>query len=137
MMRPGIMGGAVQEVMVAALPGFGVTLNPGHLIGAGDCISSPIFPGSDLPLRSGMDLQCDVMRDHPTHAGTRMEDGYVIAGADLVDALMEAHPAVATRVLKRAAFMRDVIGLEVPVCLTPLADTCGTIAPFLPASAGS
>ena len=31
----------------------------------------------------------------------------------------------------RARFMRDVIGMEVPDCLLPLADTCGIIAPWL------
>jgi hypothetical protein len=77
-----------------------------------------------------MAMQSDVIPDHPVHGSTRMEDGYVIADADLTDALIEAHPAVATRILKRAEFMRDVIGLAVPGCLMPLADTCGIIAPF-------
>jgi Xaa-Pro aminopeptidase len=131
MMRPGVTGGAVQAAMDEALPGFGVTLNPGHLIGTDEWISSPILPGSELPLRSGMAMQSDVIPDHPAHGSTRMEDGYVIADADLTDALIEAHPAVATRILKRAEFMRDVIGLDVPGCLMPLADTCGIIAPFL------
>ncbi len=49
LMRPGVPGGAVQAAMDAALPGFGVTLNPGHLIGTDEWISSPIYPGSDLP----------------------------------------------------------------------------------------
>ena len=31
----------------------------------------------------------------------------------------------------RAAFMRDVIGMKVPDCLLPLADTCGIVAPWL------
>jgi hypothetical protein len=27
--------------------------------------------------------------------------------------------------------MRDTIGIDVPDCLLPLADTCGIVAPFL------
>jgi hypothetical protein len=51
LMRPGVPGGEVQAAMDRALPGFGVTLNPGHLIGMDEWISSPIYPGSDLPIR--------------------------------------------------------------------------------------
>jgi Xaa-Pro aminopeptidase len=131
LMRPGVRGGAVQAAMDAALPGFGVTLNPGHLIGADEWISSPIFPGSELPLRSGMAMQCDVIPDHPVYASTRMEDGYVIADEALAGALEAAHPQVMARVRKRQAFMRERIGLAVPDTLLPLADTCGVVAPFL------
>ena len=37
----------------------------------------------------------------------------------------------AARCDARAAFMRDVIGMKVPDCLLPLADTCGIVAPYL------
>jgi hypothetical protein len=40
-------------------------------------------------------------------------------------------PKVAARCAARAQFMREVIGMEVPDCLLPLADTCGIVAPFL------
>jgi hypothetical protein len=45
----------MQAAMDAALPfeTFGVTLNPGHLIHHDEWLSLPIFPDSDLPLRSG------------------------------------------------------------------------------------
>jgi hypothetical protein len=60
-----------------------------------------------------------------------MEDGYVIADAGLRDDLAQAHPNLARRCAARAAFMRRVIGMEVPEGLLPLADTCGIIAPWL------
>jgi Xaa-Pro aminopeptidase len=131
LMRPGVTGGTVQAAMDERLAGFGVALNPGHLIGADEWISSPIFPGSELPLRSGMAMQCDVIPDHPVYASTRMEDGYVIAGEDLAAALEAAHPEVMARIRKRQEFMRRRIGLDVPDTLLPLADTCGVVAPFL------
>jgi Xaa-Pro aminopeptidase len=131
MMRPGVAGGEVQGVMDKALAGFGVTLNPGHLIGADEWISSPIFPGSELALRSGMAMQCDVIPDHPVHGSTRMEDGYVIADAALAAALATAAPDAMARIRARQAFMREEIGLDVPDTLLPLADTCGVVAPFL------
>ena len=40
-------------------------------------------------------------------------------------------PEVAARCEARARFMREVIGMDVPDTLLPLADTCGIIAPWL------
>ena len=133
LMRPGVTGGQVWDRMMALLPPdlFGVTLNPGHLIGLDEWISSPVFAGSDLPLLSGMAMQSDVIPGHPVFASTRMEDGYAIADADFRADLAERHPAMAARCAARRAFMRDLLGLDVPESLLPLADTCGIVAPFL------
>lgn len=133
MMRPGVSGGAVWAAMRAALPygRFHVDLNPGHLIGLDEWMSSPIAEGSEIPLESGMAMQMDVIPSHPDYGSTRMEDGYVIADAALRADLAERFPDVAARCAARAAFMRGVIGMDVPDCLLPLADTCGIVAPFL------
>ena len=132
MMRPGVMGGAVWAMIHDRLPAdFGITLNPGHLIGLDEWMSSPIMPGSDIPLASGMAMQMDVIPAHPRWGSTRMEDGYVIAHADLRAALAERHPNLARRCAARADFIGNVIGMEVPESLLPLADTCGIIAPWL------
>lgn len=132
MMRPGVMGGAVWAMIHDRLPAdFGITLNPGHLIGLDEWMSSPITPGSDIALASGMAMQMDVIPAHPRWGSTRMEDGYVIAHADLRAALAERHPNLMRRCAARAEFMRAVIGMEVPESLLPLADTCGIIAPWL------
>lgn len=132
-MRPGVSGGSIWASTMAALPldRFGVTLNPGHLIGIDEWISSPIYEGSAVPLRSGMAMQCDVIPAHPVFGSTRMEDGYVIADATLRAEIAAQHPAVFDRCSKRRAFMREQIGLDVPEDLLPLADTCGIVAPFL------
>ncbi len=133
LMRPGVKGGQVWARMQGMLPfeTFGISLNPGHLIGLDEWMSSPIAEGSAEPLASGMAMQCDVIPSHAVYASTRMEDGYVIADAALRADLAARFPAVAARCADRAAFMRGVIGLDVPDTLLPLADTCGIIAPFL------
>jgi hypothetical protein len=132
-MRPGVPGGTVWDQVQADLPfhRYAITLNPGHLIGADEWISSPIFEGSDLPLRSGMAMQCDIIPSHPDWGSTRMEDGYVIADAALRTALTAAFPALMDRVQLRQRFMRGTLGLDVPDGLLPLADTCGIVAPYL------
>jgi len=133
MMRPGTRGGDVWARMQAMLPTdlFGVTLNPGHLIGTDEWMSSPICEGSDELIASGMAMQMDVIPGHPVYGSTRMEDGYVIADATLRAELAQKFPEVAARCEARARFMREVIGMEVPETLLPLADTCGIVAPFL------
>lgn len=133
LMRPGVSGGAVWERMRGLLPleSYGVTLNPGHLIGLDEWVSSPIREGSSDLLASGMAMQMDVIPGHPVYGSTRMEDGYVIADAALRADLERSFPEVAARCDARAQFMRVVIGMTVPETLLPLADTCGIIAPYL------
>lgn len=132
LMRPGVLGGKVFEHMANRLPPdpFGVTLNPGHLIGTDEWISSPIFRDSAVPLRSGMAMQMDVIPGHPVHASTRLEDGYVIADEALQAELEAAFPEVARRCRARARVMRERLGMEVPDTLLPLSDTCGLLAPW-------
>jgi Xaa-Pro aminopeptidase len=133
LMRPGVPGHAVWDAMQKALPfaTYGVALNPGHLIGLDEWMSSPISGGSAIPLASGMAMQMDVIPSHPTWGSTRMEDGYVLADGDLRADLVARFPDVAARCAARATFMREVIGMAVPDTLLPLADTCGIIAPYL------
>lgn len=76
-------------------------------------------------------MQMDVIPGHPDWGSTRMEDGYVLADAAMRANLAAQFPAVATRCAARAAFMRGVIGMQVPDTLLPLADSCGIIAPYL------
>jgi hypothetical protein len=131
-MRPGVAGGSVWAMIHDRLPvDFGITLNPGHLIGLDEWMSSPIMLGSDIPLASGMAMQMDVIPAHPAWGSTRMEDGYVIADETLRGALARKHPNVFRRCTARVEFMRQVIGMDVPDSLLPLADTCGIIAPWL------
>lgn len=132
MMRPGVAGGAVWAMIHDRLPAeFGITLNPGHLIGVDEWMSSPIMPESGILLASGMAMQMDVIPAHPHWGSTRMEDGYVIADDGLREDLARKHPNLARRCALRAEFMQRVIGMEVPDSLLPMADTCGIIAPWL------
>ncbi len=132
LMRPGVPGGEVQARMDGLLPAglYGVTLNPGHLIGIDEWMSSPIFPGSEIPLASGMAMQCDVIPGHPAYGSTRMEDGYVLADAALRAELAARFPAVAARCAARQRFLRETLGLAIPDDCLPMADTCGIVPPF-------
>ena len=133
LMKPGTPGGKVWSAMQKALPfeRFAVFLNPGHLIGLDEWMSSPIYEGSVEPIASGMAMQMDVIPSNPVYGSTRMEDGYVIADEELRSKLLADFPEVAARCTARARFMRKSLGMNVPECLLPLSDTCGLIAPWL------
>ena len=132
-MRPGTPGGAIHAQVQRDLPfeTFGIFLNPGHLIHLDEWLSSPIFAGSDIPLRSGMAIQVDIIPAHPVYGSTRMEEGIVIADADLRAKLAASHPGLIARCAARRGFMRETIGLDVPDTVLPLADTAGIVPPFL------
>ena len=133
LMQPGTSGGTVWTAMQDALPSetFGITLNPGHLIGLDEWLSSPIYQGSTEPLVAGTAMQMDVIPSHPAYGSTRMEDGYVLSDGALRTRLAAHFPAVLDRAGQRRSFMREVIGMQVPDTLLPLADTCGIVAPRL------
>ena len=134
MMRPGVPGGdgLGDDPRPVCRTEFGITLNPGHLIGLDEWMSSPIMPGSDIPLASGMAMQMDVIPSHADWGSTRMEDGYVIADAEPAGCasapLSERRGALRVAGAVHARGDRDGGARN---ALLPLADTCGIIAPWL------
>jgi Xaa-Pro aminopeptidase len=132
MMRPGVSGGDVHRLIAEKLPfeTFGIFLNPGHLIHHDEWVSSPIGEGSTDTLQSGMYMQIDIIPSHPLYNSSRMEEGIVIADADLQSALGKRYPDVLARCLARRDFMRNVVGFEVPDEVMPLSDSAGLVPPF-------
>ncbi|PWW01730.1 Xaa-Pro aminopeptidase [Hoeflea marina] len=133
MMRPGVAGGDIKAEIDRLLPfgKFGVFLNPGHLIDTDEWVSSPIFEGSAIPLRSGHVMQVDIIPSSRTYFSARMEDTVVIADKRLRDELRARHPEVHGRIMARSDFMRDTMGFDVPETMLPLSDMAGIAPPFL------
>jgi Xaa-Pro aminopeptidase len=132
LMRPGTPGGQVFDLIQRRLPfeKFGIYLNPGHLIHLDEWMSSPFYAGSEIPISSGMAIQVDVIPQSTQYFSTRMEDGIVIADAELRTQLKEFAPDCFERCQKRRAFMGDVLGIEVPEEVLPLSNTCAIVPPF-------
>jgi hypothetical protein len=105
-------------------------LNAGHLIHFDEWMSSPIYAGSDVPLRSGMAIQVDVIPSSPVYFSTRMEDGIVLADAELRRSLKTLYPACFARCEKRRAFMIDVLGIDVSEEVLPLSNMPTIVPPF-------
>jgi hypothetical protein len=109
---------------------FGVSLNAGHLIHLDEWLSSPIYPGSDVPLRSGMAIQVDVIPFSDVYSSTRMEDGVVLADRTLQRELEHQFPACLERCQQRRLFMRGVLGIELPDEVLPLSNIPAIVPPF-------
>ena len=90
-------GGEVAAAVETALADAGATfrpmLNPGHLISYDEWVHSPIERGSDVPLASGMALQCDIIPT-PLPAGTALncEDSIVLADEALRGEIASTSP---------------------------------------------
>jgi Xaa-Pro aminopeptidase len=129
----GARAGDVHDAAVEELAraGFGPSLNPGHLTHLDEWLHTPIAPGSDARLRSGMALQCDIIPDNARPGWVvNCEDGLALGDAALRDELRARHPALADRIDARRRFMREQLGIGVSDDVLPLSATPGRFSPF-------
>ena len=131
-LRIGTRGGELHALVAERLPfeKFNILLNPGHLIHLDEWLSSPIYRGSTVPLRSGMVVQTDVIPSSPVYSSTRMEDGVVLADAALRREILTQAPETYTRCQSRRAFMADTLGIELPEEVLPLSNIPAIVPPF-------
>jgi hypothetical protein len=129
----GVSGGTVDAAARGALDGaaFRPMLNPGHLISYDEWVHSPIRPGSEEPIVSGMVLQCDIIPTPlPPGRALNCEDTAAIADEALRDRIAHEHPALWARVEARRAFMRDELGLRLRPEVLPLSTAPAYLPPF-------
>jgi hypothetical protein len=122
----GVSGGELHAAVTESLAGTNVqpALNPGHLIHLDEWVHSPIRPGGEDRLESGMALQCDIIPTVNGPAGAaNCEDGVALADAPLREALAREHPDVWARIGARRAFMADQLGLRLAEEVLPLSNT--------------
>lgn len=133
-LRIGQTGGVLQEIVDRRLgdPFFGIFLNPGHQISLDEWVSSPIWPGSTVELRSGMALQVDIIPATGTdYFTTNIEDGVALADEALRAEIAGRYPATWTRIEARRAFMRDVLGIALHPDVLPFSNIPAYLPPFL------
>jgi hypothetical protein len=127
-LRVGGLGSSVLAATQAAiLPTWQLALNPGHLISYDEWLSSP-FKADGTALRSGMAIQQDLI-PIPKHspAVINMEDGLVLADANL---RAQLEPSLLQRCQQRRAWMAE-LGYELHEDVLPLSDIAGICFPFL------
>ncbi|MHB9108244.1 MAG: aminopeptidase P family N-terminal domain-containing protein [Armatimonadota bacterium] len=130
LLRIGTTGDALYRVIADNLPGFGITLPPGHLIHMDEWLSAPVYAGSTIPIQSGMAMQVDVIPVSPVYYSTRMEDGMAIADATLRAELQAQYPQAYARCQARRQFMIDVLGFELAEEVLPLSNIPAIVPPF-------
>ena len=130
----GVKGGELWEIIHRRLgdPFYGISLNPGHLLHLDEWVHSPIYPGSEIQLRSGMALQVDVI---PATGGpyftTNVEDGIALADAPLREAMAARWPEAWSRIQARREFMRDKLGISLKPEVLPLSSLAGHLTPYV------
>jgi hypothetical protein len=130
----GQTGGVLQAIIDEQLgdPFFGIFLNPGHQIHLDEWVSSPIWPGSTVELRSGMAFQVDIIPATGTpYFTTNIEDGIALADEVLRAELAARYPAAWTRIQARRSFMRDALGIELHPDVLPFSNIPAYLPPFL------
>ncbi len=131
--RIGISGGEIFEKIAGEFEGSGMrsSLNPGHLISYEEWLHSPIRPGSNEKVRSGMIFQSDIIP-------TPMKPGEVINCEDTVAIADEAlrakirinYPGMWLRIQARRDYMKAVLGIQLQDEVLPLTDGTAYLPPF-------
>jgi hypothetical protein len=130
----GVKGRELYNIIRQRLgdPFFGISLNPGHLIHLDEWVNSPIYPESDIELRSGMALQVDVI---PATGGpyfsSNIEDGIALADETLRQAFARRWPEAWSRIQARRAFMQDKLGIQLKPEVLPFSNLAAHLSPFL------
>jgi hypothetical protein len=130
----GQTGAVLQEIIDRRLgdPFFGIFLNPGHQIHLDEWVNSPVGPGSDVELASGMALQVDIIPATGTdYFTTNIEDGIALADDELRAELAARYPDAWRRIEARRAFMKEELGIELHADVLPLSNIPAHLPPFL------
>ena len=129
----GVAGGDLQKLVDGMLGAADLeaALNPGHLIHLEEWMHSPVNPGSEIELRSGMLIQCDIIplvaaEYHTVNA----EDTIALADEALRGKLQVEYPAMWARIEARRDFMRDGLGIELQPEVLPFSGPPAVVRPF-------
>ncbi|MBM7655470.1 M24 family metallopeptidase [Neobacillus cucumis] len=129
----GMLGDEMYHLIESVLPKsiYGWHLNPGHLTAGEEWMSSPIYPGSDLAISSGMLFQMDIIPSVPGYGGASAEDGVAIADQALRQELADKYPDVWARIQARRDYMIHTLGIHIKPEILPLSNLNGYMRPYL------
>lgn len=110
---------------------YGWSLNPGHLCGDEEWISSPIYSQSEEGIKSGMLLQIDIIPSVFGYAGISCESGIFLADAKLRADIQAEYPPLWQRIEKRRQFLREELGIQIGEEVLPTSIATAFCRPFL------
>lgn len=128
----GMAGGELYNLVERVLPKehYGWHLNPGHLVSDEEWMSSPVYQGSDEPLKSGMIMQIDIIPSVAGYTGVSAEECVVLADATLQAEIGKQYPALWHRIETRRRYLRQEIGINLSEEILPLSNTVAYLRPF-------
>lgn len=129
----GVSCGDLYDMVQTTYPKetYGWKLNPGHLVSTEEWVSSPVFEGSEILIRSGMCFQMDIIPYPPyPYAGANCEDGIAVADEALRMELKEKYPEVYERIEKRRKHMMEVLNIQIRPEILPLSNFAATYRPL-------
>lgn len=129
----GATGGSLWSAVHDRIGGkfFNVALNPGHLVHIDEWMHSPIFKGSDIPIRSGMAIQVDVIPATGTqYFTTNIEDGIAIADEKLREEIAQKYPESWSRIQARRRFITETLGIRIRPEVLPFSNIPAFLPPF-------
>ena len=130
----GVTGGELYDIIHDEIgdPFFGVHLNPGHYIHLDEWVSSPVFSGSDIRLRSGMAIQVDVIpATGSAYHTSNIEDGIALADEALRIEIAEKYPETWARIQARRRFMEEEIGIRLKPEVLPFSNIPAYLPPYM------
>lgn len=132
-MQVGVKGREIYALIEKVLPKneYHWHLNPGHLVADEEWLCSPIYPASEIALKSGMLLQIDIIPSRKGYAGASIEDTIAIADRALRSQIATLYPALWQRIAARRRYIRDVLNIELHEDVLPLSNTVGYLRPYL------
>lgn len=132
-MRVGVKGGEIYTLIEDVLPKneYHWHLNPGHLVADEEWLCSPIYPSSEIPLKSGMLLQIDIIPSRKGYAGASIEDTVALADETLRQQISLLYPELWQRISARRAYIRDELNIQLHQDVLPLSNTLGYLRPYL------
>lgn len=119
----------IDEVLPKAK--YGWTLNPGHYTGQDEWTASPVYPGSQVKIQSGMMFQMDIIPSVPGYGGVSAEDGIAIADEALREELKNKYPDTWKRIEDRRRFMIEELGINLKAEVLPMSDIGGYLRPYV------
>lgn len=129
----GMKGKELYDTIEKVLPKevYGWSLNPGHLCGDEEWLSSPIYPESDEILENGMLFQIDIIPSVKGYAGISCESGILLANQELRQTIQKEYSVIWQRIEKRRKYMKEVLGIKISEEILPTSMITAYCRPFL------
>lgn len=129
----GVTGGEIYSAVEDVLPRarYHWILNPGHYTSDEEWLSSPVWNGSEIAVKSGMLFQMDIIPHIPGYGGVSAEDGVAVADKVLRDEIRFGYPEMWSRMVRRRKYMESQLGIHLKPEILPLSDICGYMRPYI------